>query len=68
MKEKGERSLHEAQSMRDQWESRSKSIEQRMLELKEEEKKVAIVSQSSLSISSFWHFSMGIGTCTLQGA
>ena len=53
MKEKGERSLHEAQSMRDQWESRSKSIEQRMLELKEEEKKVAIVSQS---LSKYFQF------------
>ena len=46
MKERGEQSLHEAQSLRDQWESRSKSIEQRMLELKEEEKKVALVSES----------------------
>jgi ElaB/YqjD/DUF883 family membrane-anchored ribosome-binding protein len=46
MKEKGERSLHEAQSLRDQWESRSKSVEQRMSELKDEEKKVALVSQS----------------------
>ena len=45
MKEKGERSLHEAQSLRDQWETRSKSIEHRMLELKEEEKKVALVSK-----------------------
>ena len=46
MKEKGEQSLHEAQNLRDHWESRSKSIEQRMSELKEEEKKAALVSQS----------------------
>ena len=46
MKEKGELSLHEAKNMRDHWESRSKSIEQRMSELKEEEKKIAIVSES----------------------
>ena len=46
MKEKGEQSLHEAKNMRDQLESRSKAVEQRMMELKEEEKKVAIVSES----------------------
>ena len=45
MREKGEQSLHEAQKMREELESRSRTVEQQLLELKQKEKKVATVSR-----------------------
>ena len=44
MKEKGEKSLSEAQKLRDQLQSRSMTIEQQLVELKMKEKQVATVS------------------------
>ena len=44
MKEKGEKSLSEAQKLRDQLQSRSMTIEQQLVELKKKEKQVATVS------------------------
>ena len=44
MREKGEKSLSEAQKMRDQLQSQSVTIEQQLVELRRKEKQVATVS------------------------
>ena len=43
MREKGDKSLREAQKMREQLQSQSMSIEQQLVELRRKEKQVATV-------------------------